>query len=346
MLTRHWFMAALAVATTALPAPAAFAQPARPKITSVQAGDGLQFLTQHLAIRAGYFAEEGFDIETADVGSGPRVVAALMGGSAVFSSLGPINLLNVRKEGGDLVAVAMESSIIDIQIVLSNDAIKKTGIDPKMPIDEKIRRLRDVRIAVTSPGSSTDTMLRSLLLARGVDPNKALKILPMGGGSNMLAALEKNGTDGFAWGAPHSLLAVAHGAGQIVIDPFTGEVPEIKDVPYIVVTTSRDTLKRKPEMIRATVRALTKAMKLARDKPEEAKKLVRLDFADVPEAIFDAAWANYRQAIPTTPVIPREQFEKTKTWLNISSSAPVTVKYEDAIVSDDAVKAAAEILGK
>lgn len=338
-------LAAGAAMLAAMAASPSFAQ-GRPKITAAQAGDGFQFLTQQLAIKAGFFEKEGYDVEIADVGSGPRVVAALMGGSAVYSGLGLINLLNARAQGGELVAVASESSLIDIQLVLSNAAVAKTGIDPAMPIDEKIKRLKDLRISITSPGSSTDTMLRTLLRARDIDPDKVLKVIPTGGGSNMLAAMEKGANDGFVWGAPQTLTAANSGIGKIVIDPFKGEVPEVKGVPYIVITTTMDTIKKKPEMVRATVRAMTRAMQFARENPEEAKKAVRPAFAEMDDTVFNQAWDNYYKAIPETPAITREEFERTKTWLNITAKKPLTVGYDESIYGKFADEAAAELLKK
>lgn len=340
-----WISAALGAAMAVAVAAPASAQD-RPVITIAQAGDGFQFLTQHIAIAAGFFEEEGYDVQIADVGSGPRVVAALMGGSAIYSPLGLINLLNARQRGGQLVAVAAESTLIDIQLVVSNAAIEKLGIEPTMSTDEKIGRLKDVRISITSPGSSTDTMLRTLLKARDIDPDQALQVLPTGGGSNMLAALEKGANDGFVWGAPQTLLAEKRGLGQIIVDPLKGEVPEVKDVPYIVITTSMDTVKNKADELRASVRALTRAMKFAKENPEEAKKIVRPSFGEMDEEIFDLAWNNYIHAVPDSPVITKTQFENTKKWLDITAKQPITVEFEDAIVDSFAEEADADILKK
>lgn len=340
-----WFSVATAVAFSTLAAAPASAQ-GRPIITVAQAGDGFQFLTQQIAVKAGFFEKEGYDIQIADVGSGPRVVAALMGGSAIYSPLGLINLLNARERGGELVAVASESDLIDIQLVLSNDAIKKAGIEMSMSTDEKIARMKDLRISITSPGSSTDTMLRTLLKARKLEADQVLKVLPTGGGSNMLAALEKGANDGFVWGAPQTLLAEKKGLGKIVIDPFKGDVPEVKDVPYIVITTAADTVKKKPKELRAAVRALTHAMKFARDNPAEAKRIVRPAFAEMDDEIFNISWDNYVKAIPSTPVISKAQFDNTRTWLNITAKEPLKVLFEDSIVNSFAEEAAADILKK
>jgi NitT/TauT family transport system substrate-binding protein len=269
-----------------------------------------------------------------------------MGGSSEFTSLGFIHVLKSISEGGSLVAIAPGLNVLDIQLVLGNDAVQKTGIAAAMPLDERVKRLRGLKLAITTPGSTTDTWLRSLLKARSYEPDSYLTIQPVSGGTPMLAALTKKATEGFVWGAPQTHMAVAQGVGQIVIDPFTDTIPEIAGVPYIVIITSRDMLQRKPQVLRAAVRAFTKAMKFARDDPEGARKVLRRDFPEIEEPIFNAAWANYRKAIPTTPMITREQVEKTQAWLNITAAKPVKLSYETAFFDGFAKEAAAEILGK
>lgn len=315
------------------------------KITLTMGGDGFQFVTQHLAMRGGFFKQEGLDAETLDVGSGPRQVAALMGGSSEISALGLIHIIKANSEGARLVAVSTEFDVVDIQVVLSTAALAKSGIVQGMGIDEKVRRLAGLKLAISSPGSTTDTYLRNLMRARGHDPDKMATIQPMGGGSNMLAALEKGVTDGFAWGAPQSQLAMTKGTGRVVINPFTGEVPEIAGIPYLIMATSRDTLERKPEVIKASVRALTRAMKFAQDRPAEAKALVRQHFAELSETVFDAAWEDYRKGIPKSPAVTQEQFDRTVAWLKLAGPVANT-SYATAVSSDLATGAAADILGR
>lgn len=343
---RRALLAAVAGGALALAAAApAFAQ-AKPKITLTMGGDGLQFITQHIAMRGGFFAQEGLDAQTLDVGSGPRQVAALMGGSSEVSALGMIQVIKANAEGASLVAVSTSFDLLDIQVVVSTAAAAKAGITEASPIDQKVKALAGLRIGITSPGSTTDTYVRSLLKSRGLDPDKAVTIQPMGGGSNMLAALEKGATDGFAWGAPQTQMAVAKGIGKIVINPFTGELPEVNGVPYLVLVTSRQTLEQKPQVVRAAVRAYARAMKFARENPDGARALVRQQFPDIDEAIFNRAWADYRKGIPATPLIAPEQIAKTAAWLSITAPNKVTANYDAVVAPEFARQAAAEILGK
>lgn len=322
------------------------AQAARQKVTFALGGDGFHMTSIHLAMKGGFLAEEGLEGEIIDVGTASRQAAAVMGGSVDFAPMGLIQVIKAHLQGGSMVSVAMLFDTLDISLVLSNEAIARVGITPGMPIDEKIRRLQGLRIAITSPGSTTDTTVRSLLKYRGIDPDKAITLQPIGSGASMLAALEKKQTDGFAVSAPHVQAAELKGIGKIIVDPFSGEAPEMAGVPYLVMVTGQDTVKNKPAVVRATVRALAKAQKFAEQNPEQARAVMRKHFPDLDEATFTAIWSRYSKGIPKTPVIGPEKIARTVTWLNITANPPVAVKYEGVVEPDMARAALADLQKK
>jgi NitT/TauT family transport system substrate-binding protein len=325
-----------------LPTEPAHADPV--KVVNVMAGDGFQYAIQHIAEKGGFFSDEGLDVQSVDAGSGARQAAALMGGSADFGGFGMVQAIKADAMGGNLVAVSSMLDSYDQQIVLSNAAVAKSGITEDMSLEEKLKRLHGLRIAITSPGSTTDIIVRSMLKQRGLDADQELQILPMGGGSNMLAAMQKGSTDAFIWAAPQAQMAVGQGMGKIIINPLNGDVPEMVGVHYLVLVTSRDTLEKKPQVILAAVRALTKAMKFVHEQPAKARDLLRQQFPDVDQKVFDAAWAGYLRAIPTTPVIDQDQYKRTIDWLNITAQPPADAPYATVVVDGPARQAAKELL--
>jgi NitT/TauT family transport system substrate-binding protein len=314
------------------------------KITWVMGGDGMQVMLLHIAVRGGFMKQEGIDLDLVDPNSGPRAVAAILGGSAEVGSVGFSQVLGARAKGGKLVAVGMLLSTVDLQLVLSKEAAAKAGITADTPIDEKVKRLNGMTIAITSPGSGTDLFLRSLLVARDLDPDKSLHIQPIAGGSAMLAALGNKLIDGFVWGAPESFVAVKDGVGISAVNPLLGEVPELKNVPFLTVVTSEDTLANKPQVIASVIRGLADAIQFLHDKPDEARKLVRDRFPDVDAGLFDAMWAQYVQVMPSTPVIEKSDFDNAVRWLNIAAPKRTEVSYDDVIKPDIARAAAKDIL--
>lgn len=342
-----WFLFALTLAVAAIEYGPAIAQqtPLR-KITLAPAGDGLHFTPLHVAINGGFFKQEGLEVDWVNVASGPRTAAAIMSGSAHLAPLGFFEVIKTAMEGGNLVALSTEYNTYAMTLVLSKDALAKTGITENMPIDEKIKRLNGLRIGISSAGSSTDAFARSLFLARNLNPDQQIKLQPIGDGAAIYAAFERGLTDGFVWSAPMPELAVVKGLGQIAISPFRNEVPELKDVAYGVLVTSRETLAKEPALLRSAIRAYTRALKLIKENPEEARRLVRMRFPDVDEGAFNLAFDTYRRGIPDTAVITPEQVQHTVDWRNLGAKSPITGKYETVVAPEIAKEAMKDVFGK
>ena len=134
-----------------------------------------------------------------------------MGGSAEITQVGFAHTMHAVGRGGDLVDICTAFDTYPIALVLSNDAIKRLGITEAMSLDEKIKRMKGVRIGITSPGSSTDEFMRTIMLVRGMDPARDLKLQPIGIGAPMVAAMQQGSTDGFAFMSPFTNIAVSRG---------------------------------------------------------------------------------------------------------------------------------------
>jgi NitT/TauT family transport system substrate-binding protein len=348
MFARMTRLVAIVLITAAVGASPTVAQSPPPpqKLTIALSGKALAFIIQYVAIGAGYYKEEGIDPEIVYVASGTRQAAAAMGGSADITQVGLPHGLEAVAHGGTLVAIGTAFDKYPIALVLTNDAIKRMGITPTMSLDEKIKRLHGLRIGITSPGSSTDEFMRTIMQVRGMDPATAVRLQPIGIGAPMVAATEGGSIDGFAYMSPFIDMIVSKGEGQIIADPMQDNVPEYKDVPYQVILTSRNTLASRRPVLLATERALTKAMKLCRDDPAAAKRIVRAFVTDSSDADYSAAFDTYVKGVPTTPVISRAQVANTLKMVNLAEKAPIDPPFEKVVDNSLAEQAAKDILGK
>jgi len=342
-MTRLIAIISVAVAVGGNPAAA---QPQPQKLTIALAGKALAFIMQYVAIGAGFYKDEGIDPEIVYVSSGTRQAAAVMGGSADITQVGLPHGLEAVARGGTLVAIGTAFDKYPIALVLTNEAIKRMGITPGMSLDEKIKRLHGLRIGITSPGSSTDEFMRTILEVRGMDPATAVRFQPIGIGAPMVAATEGGSIDGFAFMSPFTDMIVSKGEGQIIADPMQDNVPEYKDVPYQVILTSRGTLESKRPLLLATERALTRAMKLCHEKPEDAKRIVRAFVTDSSDADYSAAFDTYVKGVPTTPVITPTQVTNTLKMVNLAEKAPINPPFDKVVDNSLAEQAAKDILGK
>jgi hypothetical protein len=113
-----------------------------------------------------------------------------------------------------------------------------------------------------------------------------------------------------------------------------------------VITTSRDTLKNKRPLLLHVVRAMTRAMIFAHEKPEETRRVVRQFFEDTPEAEFNTAFNTYVKAVPTTPVISQAQVDNTVRMVNVIEKTPISATYDQVVYADLSREAAKDLLGK
>jgi NitT/TauT family transport system substrate-binding protein len=342
-MSRYAAVALFAIACAHTPAAA---QPPPQPLTIAIAGKGLSFIIQYVAIGAGYYKDAGIDPQIVNVASGTRMAAAVMGGSADITQLGLPHTLEAVARGGTLVAIGTGFDKYPIALALSNDAIKRIGITPDMSLDEKIKRLHGLRIGITSPGSSTDEFMRTILEVRGMDPATAVHLEPIGIGAPMVAATEGGSIDGFAYMSPFTDMLVNRKEGQVIADPMQDNVPEYKDVPYQVITTSRGTLASKRPLLLAAEQAMTRAIKLCHDQPDEARRVVRAFFTEVPEAEFNTAFASYLKGVPTTPVIAPAQVANTLKMVNLAEKAPIDPPFDKVVDNSLAEQAAKSILAK
>jgi NitT/TauT family transport system substrate-binding protein len=319
---------------------------ARPhKVVIATSGAPMAFFPAQLAEAAGLFAQEGLDIDWVEAENSAKQVSSVVEGNATMAMLDMASAVAASERRSALVAFAALFNKCPLQVVLSPDAMKRTGLKPAMPIDEKVKRLSGLTIGVTAAGSSSDHALRSLLLARGLAPDTALRIQAVGGQPALLSGLEGKSLDGAMLTAPQTQIADAGGYGRTVIDFLAGDVPELATVSYTAMLTTRDTVSGHPGLMTKMTRALAKAMLLDDTNPEQAQQLLQKKiFPDIDPKLFNGFEAAYRQAAAKTPVIAREDYDRLLAWMAILKGRTISVPYEQMINVDFAKRSAAEIL--
>lgn len=315
----------LLAATLARPALAA----PRTKVNFAMGAGAFYFTLHYVAQAGGYYDAEGLDLDEVNVSSGPRQTAAVMGGGSDVAPLGLQLVVQASQRAGSIVAICAGYNILPMSVLLSNDAIAKSGITETMSTDDKVRRLKGMRLGITTPGSGTDDMLRALLNRRGMDPNRDITIQPLVTAEGMLAALARGATDGFCFTTPIPEIAVARHLGQIVLEPLAGDVPEAANVPYIIMATSPETIAAKRPLLLAMVRCWIKAMDLVKADPKSASQLVRRYFPDLDQPVYDTAFEKYRAGVPTSPMITDTQVQNVAAFMRISKGAPIEAKLSD-----------------
>ena len=177
---RRLAFALLAIAFTSS---GAFAQT---KITlAVGGGACLCYLPTMLAKQLGEYEKAGLNIEIVDFKGGSDALKAVMGGSADVVSGYFDHCVNLAAKNQALQSFVVYDRYPGFALVVSpkqTDAIKS------------IKDLKDKKVGVSAPGSSTDFFLKYMLNKAGVDPN-SVGVIGVGLGATAVAAMEQGSID-------------------------------------------------------------------------------------------------------------------------------------------------------
>ncbi len=135
---------------------------------------GLYELPTEISKRKGFYQEEGLDVRKIVVRT-PLHVAALLAGELDYSTVTGI-ILSASVQGMPLKSV-MGWFDKPLHMLIARPNIKK------------ITDLKDKKVAVSTYGSIPHVMLREALAAPGMNPEKDITVLALGGSGDRLAAL-------------------------------------------------------------------------------------------------------------------------------------------------------------
>jgi len=310
----------------------------RMSVTVAQGGEGLGWLPAYIARANGYFDAENLDVKIVLTQGGSEAAAAVVSGSAEFADAAH-HAFRGQLKGYDFVLVADAMDQYGIMLVVSKKAMEKIGLKGGEPMEKIIPALKGLRIGITSPGSSTDMIIRALLKQQGLNPDRDVTLTPFGTGGPMQAAMETDQTDAFIFSSPFPELVEQAGLGTIVINLAKGDLKALSGYPYTGYFTSRDVIKKKPEAVQAFVNALYKAELFIHTYPEETIKIAQETFKDLDPEVLRMSVINTIPAIPQDPVISKAQIETTLNWLNYKPEDRAKLGFDKVVDNSFAFKA-------
>lgn len=264
----------------------AAAQELKPvKVT--QAVASFAFLPIDYAKAAGYFAEEGLDVQQIATRGGGPDLTALISGDVEFNAAAGTYQIGAIEAGRELVNVYNFYDRNLIGLVISKDAAERSGISSDAPLEERLQALKGLKIGMTRPGSLTDKQVRHLMRIGGLS-EEDVEVVAIGGPPNLIAALERGQIDGFAISVPHYQVAAERGGAVIWVDNAKGDDPSIDPFMMESLLTTKEYAAANPDVVRGMVRALERAVEdLATRPAEEIRAVVQETYSKVePEVML------------------------------------------------------------
>ena len=211
-------------------------------------------LPSEIAVRKGFFKEEGLDAEIITIRSADIIIKALLTGHLDYATPLP-----------SLVAAAVRGLPIRVLGVM----IKKTTY--MMVSEPSIRSIEGLRgrvVGVSSYGGASDYAVRLAIQRGGLDPKRDVTIIQVGGSSARLAALQAGTIQATVLVVPFNLQAERMGYRTLL---WLGKV---MDLPQGGLGAHQDRTRQYPAEAVRVLRAMARGIQLIKSQKEEAVKFM------------------------------------------------------------------------
>ncbi len=209
----------------------------------------------------GYFRDEGLDVSIQGAHGGTAAAQVLQSGAAQFATTMPESVLQIREQGGDVVAFDN----------LKRDNGTAIGILPNSPIHQ-LRDLKGKTVAALSWGSGGGKLVIHMLGELGIGPNDYQRVT-VGAGAAAAAALNSKQVDAVVlWDA---MFAIMENGGTKLryLD-----VPIQRQMAGFTLATTDSYIKSNPKLVAGYCRAINKALYFTRTNVSAAITIALKEF--------------------------------------------------------------------
>lgn len=194
------------------------------------------------AAEKGIFAKYGLDVTLVYVDGGTTAVTTLLSGEIDICQVSGAPVMNAVVAGEDLVLIAGLFNRYAYALMVTPDI-------------ESTANLKGKALAISSPGSSSDSALRTLLLTLGLEPDKDVAILSVGNQGSRLAAMESGAIAGTLVSVPESVKAREAGYRELA-NMLKSDIP----YPHNAIATRRSFLNENRDATTRYLQAIIEAI--------------------------------------------------------------------------------------
>jgi NitT/TauT family transport system substrate-binding protein len=247
-----------------------------------------------VAREAGLFKAYGIDAKLIYMEGGRLSIQSLLSNSTQFMAGDAVSALSAIAGGADVVLLASAKNVLPYVFAVSKE----------------VRRPQDLKgktIATSQVGGRAGEIARMVIRNMGLDPDKDVNYLAVGGTMSRLAAL----SSGNVHAAPisHSVVPVAEERGLKIL--------QIEPIPLIVdaLWTSRKFAEENSQVVQNVLRGYTRAIAMLVKDRERSIEIMRKYMRTSDPRVVQGAYDRYIQDLDRVP-IPSDK--AIKTTLEIS----------------------------
>jgi NitT/TauT family transport system substrate-binding protein len=278
--------------------------------SAVSASQSAFYITKE----AGLFEKHGLFVDPVYVASGTKVAQAVIAGEFPVALAGG-TVVNANLAGGD---IAIFGGVVNVPsfYIFVHSSIKR-------PED-----LKGKTVGITTFGSSTDFSIRYLIKKLGMEPDRDVKILQMGGQPQIVAGMVAGAVQAGVLSSPANYNATKAGFQMLVDFKSVG-----LDYPTVSLVSTRSYIKKDPQTVRRFLMAYSEGTaRLYQDKELAMKVIGKYTKTNDREAL-EAAYNFATTFVERPPELPHKAVETILTQLGEKDPKAKNFKPDDFIDS-------------
>ena len=265
----------------------------------------MSFLPSGVALKKGFFKDEGLDVEIIRMNV-PNIITALVTGDIGYTLI-----------FGSVVRGALRGMPMRALASLLDGSTHALVAKPQY---KSGKELKGKTVGIGNFGGTDDVAGRMMLKSFGLDTEKDLKFIALGPDRARLAALKEGLVDVAVIAPPGDALGRQMGFNVLL------RAYEVFSFPFIGVGANVKTIEEKPEEVKKVVKALLRANRFIREDKEGAVKVL-MEWGKVERdhavASYDSTW----KVFSPDGNIPQEGLrmvvEQAKAELKLTRDVPL-----------------------
>lgn len=253
--------------------------------SALETSNSVWFLAQD----RGFYKKHGLDADLLFIQSTTTSVSSLLAGDVHVANASGGAVASAVVAGADLVMVACYLNSLPYELVV-NEAIKS------------VEDLKGKSIGISRLGSASDVAARALIRGLGLEPDKQVPIIQVGGSSERAAAFRVGRIAGFP--SPPGIIHLTKGMPFRVLIS-TADFQKRFEFPYICATTTRNYLARHRETVKKVIMAHIEAVHFVKTRKDESKKIMAKYARTTNEDYLEAAYSATAKLYDAVPLVTR-----------------------------------------
>jgi NitT/TauT family transport system substrate-binding protein len=272
----------------------------------------------YLAKERGFYKKNGLDADLIFIPSTTTSVSSLVAGDVQVANASGGGVASAVVAGADLLLVACYVNSLPYELV----------------VHESIKSAEDLKgksIGISRLGSASDVAAHALIRGLGLEPDRQVLIMQVGGPAERAAAFRTGRIVGFP--SPPGMVHMAKGMPlRILIS--TIDFQKRFDFPYICATTTKSYLARRRETVKKVIMAHMEAMQYFKTHKDDSKKILSKYSRITNEAYLEDAYNASAKLFERMPLVTRIGME-TQIKEAVSRKPGTQIRFED--VADESI---------